>query len=219
LLAFGAISKATGMNYGATMNAPTLTGSFAPGAQLIANLLNAIGTGGQYVAARAAGNETWMPTDVEKRDALKGFLPRSLHGVIERRFQQPNEPYQTTERARGLVFRDNKDWQARHLGTFSLDETKEKAALYQSERKERELSEKKTNFIPKLADHLVKGGEVNEQWISKAEDLEYTGPELIEALRREIKNRLTSKMERDVKTGHTPRQARLYEVYRELGGQ
>lgn len=217
LLAFGAISKATGMNYGATMNAPTLTGTAAPGVQLMANLLDAGAVGSKYAASKVGNRPDWEPTDVEKRDALKGISPRTLHGAIEKTYQQPDEPYQDTKN-RGHVFRDEKDWRARHLGTFTIPEVREKAATYQAERKDRELQHQKTTFIPRLADHLVKGGEFDERWVKQAEKLQYTGGEVVQNLRREIKERLETRIERDVKTGRTNRQARLYQVYEELGG-
>lgn len=134
---FGLLSEALGYNVGATLNAPTLTGSFAPGLQLMKNAANA---GWQGLKETGLLGEANKPTNVEKRDALKGIAPNfspipGLNwGDIERQYTRPGAPYQESSGRAGPVTRDEADWQARRWGTYTNKEAAQKGEFYAAQK-------------------------------------------------------------------------------------
>jgi len=134
---FGVLSDAIGANIGASLNAPTLTGSFAPGLQLLGHAAN---IGLQGLKSTGLFGEVNKPTNVEKRDALKGITPRfspipGLNwGDIEKHYTRPGAPYQESSGRAGPYTRDKADELARRLGTYTNKEAAAKGEFYAAQK-------------------------------------------------------------------------------------
>lgn len=236
-LRFGLLSDAVGAHIGATFNAPTLTGSFAPGVSMLGNAGNFAYQQGRQVGAGMG--LTSAPTSQEMRDAWKGVTPRfnwmdraseavggpssgMNWGDIEQKYTPPGAPYQDMAGNAGPVTRTPKDWQARKFGTYTLEEATEKTENYIGKRSAEERSGRLSSAMSKAADILLmnpndpKIMEKIEPLIARMEDDQYTGKEIKQALRRELMAKLMESDDKMVGRARTSKQRYIYQLLERL---
>jgi hypothetical protein len=205
---FGALSAAGGWHYGSVFGAPSVTGAFAPGVQQWFDFFNAI-----YVFGKeAVGGRS---TEVDKREALKGVMPRITWGHIEKAYTPEGMPYQSS-RSEGAVRRTDEDWQARKWGTYTTDEVKRKTADWEIQRKSRETTVNRSNLLTKMGDALITEGQIPQELVDRARELDYDPQTLYQGLYQEILNRYKIGREREIGKGTSPRQQRLLLLLQQL---
>ena len=202
------------------MGAPSLTGAFAPGMQFWWGVGRA---GVNAVRSTGIAGEANKPTDIELRETLKGLAPRFSPitelgwGGLEERFQTPGAPYQEASGKGGPVRRDEKDWMARKLGTYTLKEAKEKTQWYAAQRKQAKLTKHVDRAVDLLLKPTVDQKALQRLWTDLGEK-QFTSQEITQALRREIQMRMVEADVRGVRGAQTPKQQRLYLLFQQLGG-
>lgn len=215
-----------GLNLGTTMAAPTATQSVAPGLQLVGNAGSALATGVRNTGVFGEHNK---PTSAEKREAIKGITPSSTWGftesyfshpdsksMIDRFVENPNGAY-TDSKSSGSVNRTDADWNARKwLGAFTTKEAAEKARNWEVERKGKEMAAHRADLVQIMVDSMISTGRLDPSLMKKAEELQYTGKELNEALKRELKDHILPKEGKLVGKGHSLKQQRAAQLLREL---
>lgn len=237
-LRFGIISDALGVHVGASMNAPTMTGSFAPGVQLLGNTAN-FGMQQGRKAANSLGMDVSAPTAVENRDSWKGVTPRfnwmdralELGGLPSTKMNwadreleatPPGRPYQDMAGNAGPVTRTDADWTARKLGTYTIREAKEKTKNYLGKKEGTERSERLSKAMTRAADIIVMNPdspdimERIEPIIRKLEKDGFSGTDIKTALKRELMAKIIESDTRMVGKGRSTRQAYVYKLLREL---
>jgi hypothetical protein len=215
---FGLLSDAVGMHVGATMNAPTLTGTFAPGMQFIGDAAKFGATLGQQ-----ALSQTGMvnpPTGVELRDAWKGVTPRfnwidragealglgstGLNWAdIEEKYTPPGMPYQDLAGRAGPVTRTEEDKFARKLGTYTTREAEEKTEYFINERSRKERASRFGDNIKTMADIITRNPTASdlmdqlEPIIQRIEkEQAYTGQQIKTALKNSLRDKMIEVDER-----------------------
>jgi hypothetical protein len=222
---FGLLSDSVGMHVGSTFNAPTLTGSFAPGLQLITGVVKAAVVAGREYLHEFAGIGKG-PTAVEKRDAIKALTPRfsPVPGVnwgdVEKRFTPEGMPYQDLAGNAGPVTRDDKDWLARRLGTYSTKEATEKVEHYTAKRKADERSKRLSGTIERVVDVILTDPARSKEKIgpmlqSLSKD-GFTGTDINAALKRELNSKMLESDVRNMKGSATSRKAYIQQLLKEL---
>jgi hypothetical protein len=220
---FGLLSDAVGAHIGATFNAPTLTGSFAPGLQFMGNVANfAKQMGREYLAPTGL---TERPTSVEKRDALKGVAPRfspfpgANWGDIEKAYTPEGAPYQDSAGNAGPVTRDSKDWMARRLGTYTNKEATAKTENYILKKSGTERSGRLSSAMNRAVDQmLMQPGHENEAILHAIDELKadgFSGDDLKNGLKREILSKILESDDRMMK-GKGTKTAHLYKLLESL---
>lgn len=219
-------SVGEGIHIGATMSAPTLTGSFAVGGTYIYNMLNAA-----YTVSKKFLSETGMtnsPTSEQMRDALKGVSPRFGWGIpyanwgdIEHAYTPPGRPYQDMAGNAGPITRDNADWNARRLGTYTTKEAAEKARVFTADKDAQQRSQRLSKTMARAVDMLMTDPQKAMQnfgpMIQELKDDRFTGADIKQALRREL---MSKYLEADVKAvgkGQSSKQQWILQLYQQLG--
>jgi hypothetical protein len=225
-LKFGALTESLGYNVGATFGSPTLTGSFAPGLQF---WWGAGKVGGNVLRGTGIAGEQNKPTQTQWRDSLKEIaprffpldlidtgLPKAGWGGIERRFTPEGLPYQEGAGKAGPILRDEDDWFARSMGTYTKKEAKEKVEYYTAARK----MTKMTKHVERAVDILLAPGEINEKALEKLwMDLgskNFTAKEIRQSVITELKSRITEADLASVRSAKTPRQQRMLLLLHQL---
>lgn len=208
---YGFLSAMTESNVSATFGAPSATYIGAPGVQLMGNLVKAIGV----LWKHAFGDVTEKPTREETRDAIKGVVPRVLHGNIENRFDYPTG---TTDATGKLIIKRNEfDKAMRHLGTYSLREAEAKRMKYMNQLNEQRIREKRTKFLERMSQHIMQDGRIPKEFLAKAPELGYRDASGIRrGLMEHLKNKYLDPQQRAVGRGTTEQQYRAYQLYMRL---
>ncbi len=216
-LNFGVLSDAAGVHIGATFSAPTMTGTGAPGVGFIYDAGQAI-----FRALKETGvfGEMNKPTEAQKRDSLKALTPRSYAwGRIEEAYTPKGAPLQTQKGSAGPYTRTEKDKTARNLGMYSLDEVKGKIDQYPVERKIKNRSERLKTSAGLAVDALLNGDKPEERMRALVSELakdKYSSAEIREALKSQLKSKVTEKDIRMMGHGTTTRQKLIIQMYNEL---
>ena len=209
---FGVLSSSTGWNFGSTMMAPTVTGSFAPGISQGISIVDFFWT---YVK-EAMGQETTM---AERREAWKGVTPRSTWGWIEDIYTPKGQIY-TSSKSEGQIDRTKEDWIARKYGgTYTLDEVKKKTRAYEADRIDRNKKDQRGQLVKKFVDSYLEDGKFSEKLLQKAVTMDFNHKTFNAALRAEMIDRTTELSQRQVGRGTTIRQQRMYQLLQRLGDE
>ena len=227
---FGLLSDAVGVHIGATFNAPTLTGSFAPGMQFMGDVGNfAAKMGQQGMASFGVGTP---PTSVEMREAWKGVTPRfnwmdrateaaglgqtGLNwGAVERKYTPEGAPYQDMAGNAGPVERTPEDWRARDWGQYTIKEAEEKTLYNIDKLDAAQRKSRMSSQIEKMADTIMMNPDDPdimsklEPMIARLEEDKVTGAQIRKALRREL-------MAKSVKATDRNKAAIIARILREL---
>ncbi len=219
---FGLLSDAMGLNVGATFGSPTLTGSFAPGIQVLGA---AAKFGSQLARQTGVFGESNKPTDVELREGLKGVTPRFSPipvpggnlswGTIEKKFTPKDAPYQETSGKAGPITRDADDWMARQMGTYTLKEAREKTEHYTAVKKQKTMDKVVNRAVDIMTNNPDDMPKLPALWGELLEK-QFTAQEIQAAVKREVLSRLMEADVAGVKGGQTARQQRLYMLYEQL---
>lgn len=241
---FGVLSDAMGVHIGATLAAPTASTSIAPGLQGLYDTGNFAVQMGKY-GANKLGLTNAPPQAAEMRDAIKGVAPRfnwwdragELAGIgstgynwadIEKswtpRASVTGEelPVQTSEGDAGPRTRNTADWDARKLGTHSLDEVKDRTEYYIAKREGGERSKRLSSAVSKAADILVMNPDDPnimdriEPIIAGLEEDQFSGRDIKMALKRELMSKYLESDVRLLGKGRSSRQAYVNRLLEQL---
>ncbi len=208
---YGAISAATGTNVSASLGGASVTYVGAPGPSLALNALKGVWTLLKYAFKDPSGK----PLEEEKREAYKGLAPRALHGAIENEFAYT--PNSTDARGAGIIRRDEFDRGVRHLGTFSLKEAEAKRRAFINKKEEALLVPKRTHFIERSVQDLIKTGKPPSDFASRARELKYrNSSEIRQAMLDHLRKKLQTADQRAMGRGTSGRDQRAYQLYQRL---
>lgn len=213
---FGVLAGITGLNVGALFAPPTVTGSFAPGAQFLVDVGDVM-----IKALRETGalGEMNKLKESEKRDALKAILPRSTWGWVEDAYTPEGAPTQTKKGTAGPYTRTEKDKLARKFSTYTLEEQKGKMLQYPAEQKMLQRRERLKTSTSLMVDALITGENPTERIATLVQDLSednYSAKEIREALKEQLKAKYTEKDIRMMGKGKTTRQQLLIQYWNHL---
>lgn len=215
---YGALSAALpgDIQVGPTFAAPTITGTFAPGLQQIGDVANLAGVIGRSTGLMGEANR---PSSTEWREAFKGVTPRSIWGALEKHYTQEGHPYQERSGKAGPYVRDEQDWIARYLSTYTTKEREAKATFYEAERQSKVPTGR---YAKRYVDAFMTGEDQKHmqalwQELFKAHP-DVTGDEISRAIMAEIENRITPSNLKAMGKMKSPQQQRLLMLYIQMGG-
>lgn len=215
-LRFGAIADITGLNIGALFAPPTVTGSFAPGANFLIDVGDIFIKGLRSVGAFGEMNKL---KEAEKRDAIKAVFPRSTWWYWEDKYTPKGAPTQTKKGSAGPYTRTEKDKLARMFSTYTLEEQKGKMSQYPAEQKMKQRSERLKTSTSLMVDALLTGDNPQARIGTLVKDLsedQYSAKEIREALKEQFKAKVTEKDIRMMGKGKTTRQKLLIQYWNSL---
>ena len=160
------------------------------------------------------------PTEAEKRDSFKALTPRSYAwGQIEKAYTPKDRPLQTAKGSAGPYTRTEKDWFARMVGTYTLDEVKGKVGEYPVERQAANRTARLQKSAHLIVDSLLHGEQPEKRIEALVKELakdNYSGREITESVKNQLKAQVTEKDVRMMGQGKTTRQKLIIQMYGEL---
>ena len=216
---YGLLSAALGVHVGATLNAPTLTGSFAPGVQAMGDAANIAWQGGKATGIMGEVNK---PTQVEQRDAFKGVAPRfPLWGLIEKGFTPEGMPYQESSGNAGPYTRDKNDEMARNFGTYTNKEATAKGEFYAGQKAIQHRSVLLGKTMNRAVDIILTDPQASTKlpglWKALGER-GFSQQDIQQGLITEIKSRVTEADIRAMGKGRSTKQQQLIMLLQQLQG-
>jgi len=222
---YGVFSDMTGMNVGASMAAPSATGTAAPGAQYLGKLTDLAGTA---LGATGMFGELNKPTQTDWRDALAGVAPRftpfpggvGSKGWIEQQFTPPGMPYARQSGSAGPVTRTPEDWRARRFGTHSIAETEQQTNAYIGQEHAQQRGAMLKEAMDQASDHILFGKDPEKELnvlIPILVKQGYTGDEIKSSLINSIKSKVIDSQTRAIGQAHSSGQRNLLLLMQQLG--
>lgn len=219
-LNYGVVSDITGTYVGSTFAAPSfgrgLPGTQAPIAfQILGDMAQ-----GAWSAFKDTGvlGADKKPTELEKRESLKGITPRVLWGMIEKHYSKPGLPEQQPGGSTSPYTRGKEDWAARMWGTYSIPEVESKLKYREAKIQQEIRSKKFREAIQKSVDRIMSGSSPMEleMIIRKLGPEQYMPREYKNALRDAIKRRMTEADLRQMGRGKSSQQRYLAQLYNRM---